>query len=305
MSDRPLASILINNYNYGAFLGEAIDSALNQSYPNTEVIVVDDGSTDNSREIIAGYGERIIPVLKANGGQASAFNAGFAASSGEIICFLDSDDMCLPEKVAETVKAFGDREDWGWCFHNMLVFDADTETSASPTPNDSSLQEYDLRADLQKGKLKGKLKFTPPTSGLCFRRSLLKQILPMPEAKGVFLSDGYLEWPAFALSKGILLDKPLGVYRIHNANAYARNKEEQKRKAKILTTTGYWLRIKFPSISQYADNLVGAGLGLDWRLGALDPETRKLLKEHLASVTILEKLDIYLRAIYTSLKTPG
>jgi glycosyltransferase involved in cell wall biosynthesis len=70
---QPLVSVIINNYNYGRFLGEAIDSVLNQTYQRTETIVVDDGSTDNSREIIAGYGDRIIPVLKANGGQNSGF----------------------------------------------------------------------------------------------------------------------------------------------------------------------------------------------------------------------------------------
>jgi len=75
-------SIIIDNYNYGRFLGEAIDSALAQTYPHVEVIVVDDGSTDNSREVIAKYGDRIIPVLKENGGQASAFNAGLLRPRG-------------------------------------------------------------------------------------------------------------------------------------------------------------------------------------------------------------------------------
>ena len=98
------ASIIINNYNYDRFLKDAIDSALGQSHADTEVIVVDDGSTDDSRRIIGGYGSRIIPVLKENGGQASALNAGFAASRGDIVIFLDSDDMLLPtaaERAAE------------------------------------------------------------------------------------------------------------------------------------------------------------------------------------------------------------
>jgi glycosyltransferase involved in cell wall biosynthesis len=68
----PLASILINNYNYGRFLGQAIDSALSQDYVSKEILVVDDGPTDNSREIIFSYGDRIIPISKENGGQASA-----------------------------------------------------------------------------------------------------------------------------------------------------------------------------------------------------------------------------------------
>ncbi len=68
MSSSQKVSIIINNYNYGRFLKEAIDSALNQTYSNTEVIVVDDGSTDNSHEIIAEYGKQIIPILKENRG---------------------------------------------------------------------------------------------------------------------------------------------------------------------------------------------------------------------------------------------
>src|SRR3954451_20463787 len=96
---RPLVSIVIDNYNYARFLPEAIESALAQTYPDTEVIVVDDGSTDDSREIIASYGSRVRPVLKTNGGQASAFNAGFAASRGDVVLFLDSDDTLFPEAV--------------------------------------------------------------------------------------------------------------------------------------------------------------------------------------------------------------
>jgi glycosyltransferase involved in cell wall biosynthesis len=102
---------------HSSFLKEAIDSALNQTYCPSEVIVVDDGSTDNSREIIARYVNKIILMLKKKGGQASAFNVGFAASRGDIICFLDSDDAFLPEKVAEVVDALGERQDLGLCYH--------------------------------------------------------------------------------------------------------------------------------------------------------------------------------------------
>src|SRR5579862_7959674 len=103
-----LASIIINNYNYGRFLPEAIDSALQQTYPHTEVIVVDDGSTDRSREIIAAYGDRIIPVLKENGGQTSAVNSGFAASHGDVVLFLDADDALEPSAVEQAVRALDD-----------------------------------------------------------------------------------------------------------------------------------------------------------------------------------------------------
>ena len=114
MQPQPLVSILINNYNYDQFLHDAISSALNQTYPNIEIVVVDDGSTDNSSEIIASYGDAIIPVLKANGGQASAFNAGFAASRGDIICFLDADDIFIPEKVDEVVLILKNYQESLW-----------------------------------------------------------------------------------------------------------------------------------------------------------------------------------------------
>lgn len=104
--DKPLVSILINNYNYGRFLAEVINSALHQTYAHIEVIVVNDGSTDDSRDIIGSYGDRINPILKENGGQTSAFNAEFINSQGDIICFLDSDDSFKLDKVIEIVEDF-------------------------------------------------------------------------------------------------------------------------------------------------------------------------------------------------------
>jgi glycosyltransferase involved in cell wall biosynthesis len=96
-------SIIIPNYNYGAYIGAAIDSALAVDWPDKEIIVVDDGSTDISREVIHAYGNRIIPLFLRNGGGNSACNAGFERSSGNIIIFLDSDDI-LFSSVADTLR---------------------------------------------------------------------------------------------------------------------------------------------------------------------------------------------------------
>src|SRR5437773_9320352 len=99
-------SVVIPNYNYAHFLREAIDSALAQTYKDIEVIVVDDGSTDASADVIASYDSRIHPVFSQNQGVAAARNRGVAESTGEYIAFLDADDAWLPTKIEKQVERF-------------------------------------------------------------------------------------------------------------------------------------------------------------------------------------------------------
>src|SRR5260370_8513967 len=103
---QPLVSIVVNNFNYGRFIGAAIDSALAQSCTPVEIIIVDDGSTDNSCDVISGYGDKVCAVFKQNGGQASAVNAGFRASHGSVVIFLDADDVLMPKAVEEVVRTW-------------------------------------------------------------------------------------------------------------------------------------------------------------------------------------------------------
>lgn len=101
----PLVSIIIPTYNAKKWLREAVDSALAQTYTQCEVIVVDDGSTDGTREwLTEAYGQRIRYVHQVNGGTASARNLGLKHARGEFIQFLDSDDLLGPEKVASHVE---------------------------------------------------------------------------------------------------------------------------------------------------------------------------------------------------------
>jgi glycosyltransferase involved in cell wall biosynthesis len=300
MKDNPLVSVIINNYNYGYFLHEAIDSALNQTYSHSEVIVVDDGSTDDSREIIASYGNRIISILKDNGGQASAFNTGFAASQGDIICFLDSDDIFMPEKVAVIVDVFRCRQSIDWCFHSLSWFDNNTKTFIKQIHEYPS-SEWDYRANSKTGKLP----YIPTaTSGLCFTRSFLENILPMPEAIGVTLSDNYLKLITVALSKGFFMNKKLAVQKIHNNNAYTLIKNnKQQLKARILFLTAYWIRVKFPSLYKVANNLFVDGLIIFWRVGGIESEDKDVFNRYLSSIRLLEKFEIYSRAVYRYLKS--
>ena len=104
----PRVSIVINNFNYSRFLPQSIESALAQTYPQTEVVVVDDCSTDDLRNIIRSYVDQVIPVLQEkNEGQAAAMNAGFAASHGELIIFLDADDYLYATAAETAVAALG------------------------------------------------------------------------------------------------------------------------------------------------------------------------------------------------------
>ena len=112
MSERKAADlavdVVIDNYNYGAFLGEAIESACRQTHENVHVVVVDDGSTDDSREVLRGYADEVTVVLKENGGQASALNAGMERCRGDVVIFLDADDVLHPEAAARAAAAFAD-----------------------------------------------------------------------------------------------------------------------------------------------------------------------------------------------------
>lgn len=106
-ADTELASIVIPAYNAEKYIRETIDSALAQTYKNKEIIVVDDGSTDRTPEILEEYGSKILVVRQSNKGSAGACNAGVAVASGVWVCFLDADDIWLPEKLSLQIKCCG------------------------------------------------------------------------------------------------------------------------------------------------------------------------------------------------------
>ncbi len=104
----PLVSVIIPNYNYVSYVSEAIDSVLAQDYPNLEIIVVDDGSSDNSRSVIESYGGDVKGVFQQNQGVAATRNNGVAACNGEFVAFLDADDAWMPTKLSRQIEKFAD-----------------------------------------------------------------------------------------------------------------------------------------------------------------------------------------------------
>lgn len=219
MRDEPLASVVVNNYNYGRFVGRAIDSALGQTYPKVEVVVVDDGSTDNSREVISGYGDRIVALLKENGGQASACNAGFDVSRGEVVLFLDSDDVLLPSAVRRAVDEFRANAGAAKVQYKLQIVDAEGGISGGVVPRRS------YRGPFEDDMLRYVLKFhsypRAPMSGNVFRRAMLRRILPMPEDLYRSGADLYLNDLSVMFGPTIFLEEVGAHYRVHGSNVYA------------------------------------------------------------------------------------
>lgn len=215
MNDWPLVSILINNYNYGVFLARAIDSALGQSYPHIEVVVVDDGSSDDSQSILAGYEDRIVAVLKENGGQASAINAGFAASRGELICLLDADDLFVPHKVLAMVEVWRQYPGAVLYYHRMQGVDALGIPRGRPWPRD-------LWADWIRDRVErcGGWWPRPNTSALCFSRRYLERVLPMPEEQFRLCADAYVGDLAPFFGPVVGVPQSLTLYRQHGQNRW-------------------------------------------------------------------------------------
>lgn len=210
----PLVSIVIPNYNYGRFLREAIDSALSQTYSRIEVVVVDDGSTDDSPEIIASYGDRVVPVLKENGGHGSAFNAGFAASRGDIVKFLDSDDYLLPQAVERVVAVW--EPDVTLVHHRVQVVDASGHPIGVFPPPDQPLSSG---RELWRTLLKQGFYVHSQTCGLYFSRVVLEKILPLSEAEWVRGAEEPLWTLAPFYGHVVALEGVLGVWRFHGDNS--------------------------------------------------------------------------------------
>ena len=274
------ASILVNNFNYEAFLADAIDSALAQDWPDLEVVVVDDGSTDGSRSVIERYGDRIVPVLQENGGQAAAFNSGFAHATGDVLFLLDADDWFLPGKVSAVMAALDDRPDRGWCFHRLRYEGGEHP----PTPGRTG--EIDARTALERGRGHGAL--APATTGLCFRRSLLAEVLPVP-LRFRITADNFLKAAALALAPGVALDDELAVQRIHGTNAFTGAAATDPRRATIELEIANELRVRWPHLRRYALHRGLGGLKAVPRGGGADASARDAARRFLHGCTPLER----------------
>jgi glycosyltransferase involved in cell wall biosynthesis len=206
-------TVVICNYNYEDYLAEAIDSALAQDYPATDVIVIDDGSTDGSRAIIEQYGARLSSIFKENGGQVSAYNHAIEVLTTEYAIFLDSDDILYPSAVSEVMRFFAEGS-WAKVQFRLDVMDSVGRPTGAYVPH--SEPPHDCGTLLQGGWLYP----SPPASGNAYRVSALRRVFPVPE-EGInrYGADFYAIYGAALSGPIATVPKSLGGYRVHNADS--------------------------------------------------------------------------------------
>lgn len=209
----PRVSVIVTSFNYANYLRAALDSVLDQTRPAHELIVVDDGSTDGSRDVLETYGNRIKTILGPNRGQAASFETGFRASSGDIIIFLDADDALKPEAI-ETLRTAWHPTYAAICYGMELVDRAGQPCGLYP----ERVDDFDRRALLVDS---GSFPFMP-TSGNAFARRTVERACPFPAERWRLGADAYIVRVAAIEGRIFPLKQVLACYRIHPGNNYFR-----------------------------------------------------------------------------------
>lgn len=215
LRSNPLVSVIITNYNYAAFLGRAIASVIEQTYPNFEIVVCDDGSTDESVQVLSDWANRdsrVIFFSQANSGQVAAFTSSYRRCAGDIICLLDSDDYFEPSKLEKVVRRFSSDASCGVVIHDIRVIRSDGETIRRLTyPREGLLGVLCNRLSVDNPY--------PSCSGLSFRRHVIDEVLPLPEGFRLGV-DGLLSSTAAYLTITRSIPEPLAAWRIHGENGF-------------------------------------------------------------------------------------
>ncbi|HEX7813980.1 glycosyltransferase family 2 protein [Dyella sp.] len=213
-------SVVVTNYNYREFVVEAVDSALAQGHLPMEVIVVDDGSTDGSLELLReryGGDGRVNLVTGPNGGQLTAFQRGLAQASGDVVCFLDADDRWGADYLRSLAEVFAARGDIDFVFSDVQLIGNESGRQGYATePMDLG---YTVLGTWVRAHWYG-----APTSALALRRRLAERVLDLPPefvAQWRISADNCLVFGASVLgAKKYFLPTGQVHYRIHGRNGW-------------------------------------------------------------------------------------
>jgi glycosyltransferase involved in cell wall biosynthesis len=251
MSDQSLVSIIVPVWNAEEYIKESVDSALAQTHPNFEVIVVDDGSTDGTRNILESYAKdsRFKYVYQTNKGLAGARNTGIRESKGEYVAFLDSDDIFMPDKIKEQVDAFETHPDFGVCYSDLTHFSDSPATlsvamrAGPPAPTRGAWRASSKPREFYHHR------YTYPSGDILeplLRRQFINPLTVMVRREvidkyGMFNEsfrrsedwELWLRW-AHAGVKFYYLNKPLAYYRMRNVGNLSSIESEPTMKEKNL-----------------------------------------------------------------------
>ncbi|MDM0073197.1 glycosyltransferase [Variovorax sp. J2P1-59] len=258
---KPSVSVAIICFNYGRFLPECLDSCLAQTVPADEIVVVNDGSTDNSAEVLDGYAARF-PVIRAihqaNGGICSATNAALAACSGDVVVLLDADDTMVPQRIEMVLAAFRrlvDGHHPGWVHHLMTRFsDTRPDLGMAPYYPAGKGPEGWLAAEALHAASSPVLSLT---SALAFRKEVLAAIGPL-DSDRLMYQDLQLCTAATFLSAAAWIPEPLTRYRVHGSSATAGSMvslDQVKATRNRASRFDRWLRTQLEKISPGAASL--------------------------------------------------
>ncbi len=245
----PRVTVLIDTYNHEHFIERAISSVLEQDMPmdNVEILVVDDGSTDRTPEIVHQFEPRVRLIRKQNGGQASAFNLGFAQARGEILATLDGDDWWAREKLRRVIETLDANPEVAIVGHGFY------ETYSDGRPNGLILPGRPYRLDLtslQNAELFRHLAAFFGTSRMTIRKRVLDRILPIPEELTIE-ADEYIFTLAPAIGPAMILNEPLCNYGIHSGNLFQFGKFEPAKVRRKMNVLDVLLRELPPKLRKF------------------------------------------------------
>src|ERR1700758_280315 len=204
-------SVIIANYNYRDFVAAAIQSALAVDWPDKEIIVVDDASTDDSRTVIEGFRNRVAVHFRPKSNQLGAHIFGFEQSTGDVIIFLDADDLLEPEVMQEVAKVWRPGVSKGQYRMNLI--------DAAGAQLGTALPQFPPKDDPEKLRrtfLRTMAYTTPPGSGNAYSREFVRDVFAFGPT--IPQSDAVLLTIAPILGDVLTIRKPLARYRVHDAS---------------------------------------------------------------------------------------
>ena len=221
VASKPLVTVVVTAYNYARYLPFAINSVLNQTYSPIEIIVVDDGSTDHTREVLAQYQGRVLAISTENGGQGHAFNIGIGKASGELIMLLDADDTWRPEKVQLMVEFAAKHPNAAMLYHRYQNIDRNDGYYPAPAQPVTLINGDCRRNYLQTGGSWD----SPIASVLTLRAEHIRRALPLPTYAVREGADTILTDYCVLTSEVASLPDSLTLRRLHGSNHYAAGRE--------------------------------------------------------------------------------